>query len=367
MDWWKKLRGELIDIVEWSQPGPDEMVHRFNRHLNEIKNGAKLIVRPGQAAIFVDGGRLADVFAPGTHTLSTKSLPILSTLQGWKYGFQSPFKAEVYFVATRQFTDLKWGTMNPVMLRDKEFGPIRLRAFGTFAIRCAEPTKLIEQVAGPSAGFSVEGIHEQLRNIIVSRFADLLGESGIPALDMASQYDELGNFLKGRIAPDLAGYGLELTTLLVENVSLPPEVEKALDKRSSMGIVGDLNAYTKFQAAEALGSTGAAGAGGPMAQGVGLGAGIAMGREMAGMLATPAAPAAPPPAPPAPPGVGTAYHVAAGGQTTGPFTIAQLADMASRGTITPSTMLWTAGMPGWQPAATIADVARLIPPPAPPP
>ena len=252
MDIWKKLSGELIDIVQWLEDAPNVLVHRFERMNNEIKNGAKLVVREGQAAVFVNEGQLADVFKPGTYTLTTQNLPILATLKGWKYGFESPFKAEVYFVQTKQFTDLKWGTMNPIMRRDPEFGPVRLRAFGTYAMRVGDPGALIKQVVGTAARFTEEGINEQLRNVIVSRFTDTLGESKIPMLDLAGNLSELGEFVAGAIRPEFNTYGLELTKLLIENISLPPEVEAALDKRSSMGLVGNLQQYAQFQAANAM-------------------------------------------------------------------------------------------------------------------
>jgi membrane protease subunit (stomatin/prohibitin family) len=268
MGLWDFIKTELIDIVEWLDDSGDTLVYRFQRHDNEIKNGAQLTVRPGQAAVFVNEGKIADVFEPGRYELSTKNLPILATLRGWKYGFDSPFKVEVYFVSTRQFTDQKWGTKNPLMLRDPEFGPIRLRAFGTYAFRASEPAKLIAEIVGTDGHFTVDEIHEQLRNLVVSRFADALGEGKIPALDLAGNYDELGDKVRGKIAPEFNRYGLELTTLLVENVSLPPEVEQALDKRSSMGVLGDLQAYTRYQTAEAIGDAakqpgGMAGADGP--------------------------------------------------------------------------------------------------------
>ncbi|MFN7337530.1 MAG: SPFH domain-containing protein, partial [bacterium] len=172
MDIWKKLSGELIDIVEWLDDSRDTLVYRFQRMNNEIKNGAKLTVREGQMAVFVNEGKIADIFQPGMYTLETANLPILATLKGWKYGFNSPFKAEVYFVNTRQFTNLKWGTMNPVMLRDAEFGPLRLRAFGNYAIQVTDPGALVKEIAGTNGRLTVEGLTDQVRNFIVSRFAE---------------------------------------------------------------------------------------------------------------------------------------------------------------------------------------------------
>ena len=222
MGLWDKIRGEFIDIVEWIDSTRDTMVFRFERHGNEIKQGARLVVREGQAAAFINEGRLADVFTPGTYTLETKNLPILSTLQGWKYGFSSPFKAEVYFVSMRLFTDLKWGTKNPIMLRDPEFGPARIRAFGTYVIQVKDPGVFIQKIVGTEGAFTTDYVTEQLRNFIVSRFADLLGESKIPILDMSGNYDELGKFITGRLEPEFGDYGLNLQKLLIENISCPP-------------------------------------------------------------------------------------------------------------------------------------------------
>ncbi|MDB5296733.1 MAG: hypothetical protein JWO31_2716, partial [Phycisphaerales bacterium] len=276
---WDKLTGELVDIVEWLDDSRDTIVWRFPRYQNEIKNGAKLIVRESQAAAFVREGALADVFQhPGTYDLTTRNLPVLSTLMGWKYGFESPFKAEVYFVSTRLFSGRKWGTKNPIMVRDPEFGPTRLRAFGTFAVQVSNVAVLLRNVAGTNGAFSVDQIGEQLRDLMVARFADAVAESKIPVLDLAANQDELGKALLGRINADFEPYGLTVAQLTVENISLPPEVEAAMDKRTSMGVLGNLDAYAKFQAANAL-EAAAANPGGP----AGLGVGFAMAGQMAAL------------------------------------------------------------------------------------
>jgi membrane protease subunit (stomatin/prohibitin family) len=365
MDIWKKLTGELIDIVEWLDKTSDTLVFRFERHNNEIKNGAKLIVRESQAAVFVNEGQIADIFKlAGTYDLRTQNLPILSTLKGWKYGFESPFKAEVYFVSLRQFTDNKWGTMNPIMLRDPEFGPLRLRAFGTYAFRIADPAAFIKQIAGTNGRFTAEGITEQLRNLIVSQFADVLGESKIAALDLAANYNELGKFIKDKISPSIGKYGLEITAFNVENISLPPEVEKVLDQRTSMGIVGDLNKYMQFNAAQSMGNP-ASGAGGAMGQTMGMGAGFAMGQQMVGQMAAGAANVAPP----AMPGSGAAqFFVGLDGKQTGPFDLATLGQMAARGQLTRDTLVWKQGMAAWSPASMVGELGSLfgaVPPPMP--
>ncbi len=361
---WDKLRAELIDIVEWMEDTPGVLVHRFERYQNEIKNGAKLVVREGQAAVFVNEGALADVFKPGTYTLDTANLPILATLKGWKYGFNSPFKAEVYFVVTRQFTDLKWGTQNPVMRRDPEFGPIRLRAFGTYAMRCSDPGALVKQVSGTSGAFTAEGITEQLRNIIVSRFSDTLGESKIPMLDMAGNLNELGEFVANVIRPEFAGYGLELMKLLIENISLPPAVEEALDKRSSMGIVGNLQAYTQFQAANAM-EAAAKNPGGAAGGGMGVGMGFMMAGQMGNAMggAAQAPGATPPPIPGA-----AAFFVAVNGQQAGPFDAQTMAEQIRSGRVTRQSLVWKQGMASWAAAGEQPELAGAfasVPPPLP--
>ena len=364
MDWIKKLKGELIDIVEWLDDSRDTMVYRFERLNNEIKYGAKLIVRESQVAVFVDQGKIADVFKPGMYTLDTKNLPILSTLMGWKYGFESPFKREVYFVNTRQFTDLKWGTANPIMLRDAEFGPMRLRAYGTYAFKVGDAGALVKEVAGTSGRFTADGITEQLRNFIVTCFSDALGESKVPALDLAARYQEIGGEIASRIRPTFSQYGLELTAFLIENVSLPPEVEAALDKRTSMGVLGDLNKFTQFQTATAIGDAAKNNGNGAMAQGMGMGAGFAMAQQMAGSMN--AATYAPPPVPGS---AAVKLFVALDGQQAGPFDISALSELARSGKLTGETLVWKQGMAAWTAASSVAELGGTIggaPPPLPP-
>jgi membrane protease subunit (stomatin/prohibitin family) len=355
-----KLRAELVDIVEWLQDSGDTLVHRFERYQNEIKYGAKLVVREGQAAVFVNEGKLADVFKPGTYTLETRNLPILATLLGWKYGFHSPFKAEVYFVVTRQFTDLKWGTLNPIMLRDPEFGPLRLRAFGTYAMRVKDPGRLIREIVGTDGHFTADEITNQLRNLIITRFTDLLAESRIAALDLARSYDEISQQVTDKLQAEFDAYGIELMKFLVENISLPPAVEEALDKRSSIGIVGNLSAYTQFQAANAM-EQAAKNPGGMMGGVMGMGMGVAMAGQMGQ-----AAQAAPPPVP----GVAaSAFFVAIAGRQAGPFDMAALQQQAAGGQVRPDSLVWRQGMSAWAPAAHVPELANLfgaVPPPLPP-
>jgi membrane protease subunit (stomatin/prohibitin family) len=365
---WDKVRGEFIDIVQWIDDSNDTMVYRFERYNNQIKYGAQLTVREGQTAVFVNEGKIADVFQPGMYTLETKNLPILSTLQGWKYGFNSPFMAEVYFCSMRQFTDLKWGTMNPIMMRDAEFGPVRIRAFGTYVVRVSDPAVMIRQIVGTDGHFTVEEVVNQLRNLIVSRFAEIAGQSKIPVLDMAANYGEMGDFLTKKIAPEFQTYGLELAKLLVENISLPPAVEEALDRRTSMGVVGNLAAYTQFNIANSIPDA-ANNPGGLAAAGAGLGMGMAMAapvsQAMAGQQQAGAASVG---APPPIPGAAT-YFVAIEGKQTGPFDMQTLTAQAAAGRLTQQTLVWTQGMAQWVPAGQVSALAGIfasVPPPLPP-
>jgi membrane protease subunit (stomatin/prohibitin family) len=370
MSLWDKLKAELVDIIEWTDDSTNTMVWRFPRYQNEIKYGAKLTVRESQQAVFVNEGKIADVYKPGLYTLTTQNMPILTTLRGWKYGFDSPFKAEVYFVNTKNFTDQKWGTKNPIMLRDAEFGPIRLRAFGTYTLRITDAGKFIQEIAGTQAHFTTEEVTEQLRNLVITRFTDAIGESKIPVLDLAANYDELSQFIQGKINPEFNEYGLELTKLLVENISLPAEVEQALDKRSSMGILGNLSQYAQYQAANAMESA-AKNQNGNASEGIGLGMGFAMANQMGQMFNQNNQnnqqnnnQQTPPPLP------GNAqYFVAVNGQQQGPFTVAVLQQMAQQGTLTRESLVWKQGMQSWSKAGEVTDLSTVFgstPPPLPP-
>lgn len=274
---------QFIEVIEWLDDSSDTMLYRFPVRGQEIKNGAQLIVRESQAAVFVHEGQIADVFGPGRYTVEGGNTPILSKLGAWKYGFNSPFKSEVYFVNTKQFTDLKWGTSNPVMMRDADFGMVRLRAFGIYSMRVGDPRELIKQIAGTNARFVTEDIEGQLRRTLVSGFSDALAESKIAALDLASNYDELSKFSREKLQDEFKSLGLELTKFVVENISLPPEVEAAMDQRTQMGVLGDMGKYTQFQAAQAMRDA-AQNPGGGAGIGAGLGAGFAVGNAMAGAM-----------------------------------------------------------------------------------
>ncbi len=353
MGLWDKLMGEFVDVIEWTDDSHDTMVYRFERHGNEIKYGAKLTVRESQVAIFVNEGEVADVLGPGLYVLETKNLPVLSTLQHWDHGFQSPFKAEVYFFNTKQFTNLKWGTRNPVMIRDSEFGGVRLRAFGTYSIRIDDARKFMQEIMGTDGHFTVDEISDQLRNLIVTRFSSVVASAGIPVLDMAANYDQLSQFVTQKISPEYAAYGLKLTSILVENISLPTEVEEALDKRTSMGMIGNLDKYLQYQTAQGIGEGGSNSA-------LDMGMGFAVANKMAEVLNKPAT-TTPPPIP------DTSWHVAMGQEAKGPLTMQQLQQMVQTGQLTATTLVWQAGMANWQAAGEVTALQGLLPSQTPPP
>ena len=275
------LKGQLIDVIEWKDDSNDTMVHRYENNGKEIMMGAQLTVRESQVAIMVNEGKLADVFQPGRYELSTQNMPILTALKSWKYGFNSPFKAEVYFINTKQFLDQKWGTSNPVMMRDAEFGMIRLRAFGIYSFRVADPVAFLKEVFGTTAYMTVEGVTGQIKRTLISGLSDAIAQSKIPALDLAANYDELSQYALQTLAPRISGLGLKLESFVIENISLPDEVEKAMDRRTSMGVVGDLNQYTQFQAAEAMREA-ANNPGGMAGLGATMGVGAMMAQTMQG-------------------------------------------------------------------------------------
>jgi membrane protease subunit (stomatin/prohibitin family) len=366
------LSGQFIDVIHWTDDTRDTMVWRFERQGHEIKYGAKLTVREGQAAVFIHEGQMADVFTPGLYILETNNMPIMTNLQHWDHGFRSPFKSEIYFVNTTRFADLKWGTKNPIMLRDPEFGPTRIRAFGTYSVKVKDAAKFMTEIVGTDGEFTMDEISFQIRNIIVQEFSRVVASSGIPVLDMAANTADLGKLVAAQIAGTLDQYGLILPELYIENVSLPPAVEAALDKRTSMGIMGDLGKYTQFSAAEAM--TSAAnnpGGGGGMGAGLGMGMGMAMANQMANMGPWGAAPAATQPAAaaPPPPPVEHVWHIAKNGETKGPFSKASLGQMAADGRLSRDSLVWTAGQDGWIKADDIRELAQLftiLPPPPPP-
>jgi len=267
------IRSQFIDIIEWNDDSRDTLSYRFPDDDKEIKRGAQLIVRESQAVQFVYLGQYGDLFGPGKHSLTTDNIPILSRLKGWKYGFESPFKADVYFLTMRLFTGNKWGTSNPVMMRDQDFGVVRVRAFGTYDFRIVEPPKFLKEVAGTDNHFRLDEFADVMRSRIVSVFSEALATSKVPVLDVATRYSELGQALLPLINPALKEkYGIEMPGFVVENVSVPPEVEQAIDKRSSMAAVGNLNDYVKYQMAQGMekGGSGVAGIGAEVAVGMSM-------------------------------------------------------------------------------------------------
>ncbi|NWJ40421.1 MAG: SPFH domain-containing protein [Geothrix sp.] len=283
MDWGK---AQFLDILEWLDDSTDTLAWRFPMRGQEIQNGGQLVVRESQEAVFVNEGQMADVFKPGTHRLTTQNLPILATLKGWKYGFESPFKSDVYFISTKLYNDLKWGTSNPIMMRDADFGMLRIRAFGIYSIKVVDSATFLRQLVGTNGVYTVPDISEQLRKTIMSRFTDALGEAKIPALDLAAKYDEISDFVKQKLQEEFKTMGLELSKFFVENISLPEEVEAMMDKRTGVGMMAPvMGAYTQMQVADSIplaaqNQGGVAGLG--MGMGVGFGMGNMMGQQMAG-------------------------------------------------------------------------------------
>jgi len=363
-----KIRGEFIDIVEWTDDTRDTIVWRFPRYQNEIKMNAKLVVREGQTAVFVNEGTIADVFVPGTYTLETANLPVLATLKGWKYGFDSPFKAEVYFVSTRQFTDLKWGTQNPAMMRDPEFGMVRVRAFGTYSIKAADPAVLLRELVGTDPEFKTDEVDEFVRQSVVSRVVTALATSGVAVLDLAAHQNEIADRLAVIISEDLNLLGLSMPRFIIENVSLPPEVEATMDKRTEMGVLGNLDQFTKFQAATAI-TDAAKNPGGIAGAGVGIGVGAGLGAQLAQALQPGAAPsaAAAPSAPPPLPG-STQWYLGVDGKQVGPLAPTEIQAKVTAGSATPETLVWRAGMAAWVRLGDVPELAAApgsTPPPLP--
>ena len=257
------LKGELLEIIEWTDDSRDTLSYRFPDDDKAIKNGAQLIVRESQVVQFVYLGEFGDTFGPGKHSLTTDNIPILTRLKSWKYGFNSPFKADVYYLTTRLFTANKWGTANPIMLRDDDFGIVRARAFGTYDFRIIDPKLFLKEVAGSDHNFRLDEFAETMRSRVVSIFSDALASAKIPVLDVASRYTELGEALMPLINPVISSkYGIQLGSFIVENVSVPPEVEAAIDKKSSMAAIGNLNDFVKYQMAKGMETPGGGGAAG---------------------------------------------------------------------------------------------------------
>ena len=368
MGLFNKIRGEFIDIIEWLDDSNDTLVYRFERYQNEIKNGAKLTVREGQAAVFINEGQLADVFTPGMYTLTTENLPILSTLKGWKYGFDSPFKAEVYFISTRNLTDQKWGTKNAITLSDARFGMLEVRAFGTYVLRVKDAPLFIKEIVGTDGHFTSDEIAGQLRSMIVTRFTDAVGESGFPVEAFAAKLNELSEFIHGVIGPEFEKYGIELTKFLVENISMPEEIKKEIFELSRLNAI-DLNKLAQMKAAKAM-EKAAENQSGTAGAGMGMGMGFAMANQMGQAFSQPqqtaAQTGATPPPPPVPPQL--VFHVVLNGQQAGPYDINALQQMVHQNQLTRDTLVWRQGMANWLTASQVPELNMLfgsVPPPIP--
>ncbi|WP_374348840.1 SPFH domain-containing protein [Chitinimonas sp.] len=381
MGLWNKLTNEFIDIVEWTQDRSDILVHRFERYQNEIKNGAKLTVRPGQLAAMVNEGQLgkdqvADVFGPGMYELSTQNLPILATLKGWKYGFNSPFKAEVYFFNTTKFTDLKWGTAGPATMRDPEFGAVRVTAFGIYSIRIHDAKTFLVDIVGTQGDFSVADIEANLRGKVGVRIKEVMPSIGVPVIDLESHVTEVGEKIREKIAEDFVKLGLELCEVQVQDIGLPEEVERAIDQQGAMRAIGNMQNFAQYQAAQAIRDA-ASNPGMPgMIMGMGVGGSMAQGMgqlfqqtgEVSGGISGTAPAAAPAPVVPPPIPGAVSYFVAVNGQQTGPFDLATLQGQQAGGSLNRDSLVWKQGMAAWGKAGEQADLAGLFantPPPLP--
>ncbi len=368
-------KAQFLDVIEWLDSSQNTLVYRFPTFQQAIQDGGKLVVREGQAAVFISEGRLSEVFGPGTYELSTRTKSIASFFESIKYALNYPFKGDIYFVSTRQNTDQKWGTANPIILRDKDFGMVRLRAFGVFAYRVSDPAVFLREIVGTNGWFTTEEINGQLKRKLVSALADTIGEAKIPLLDLVAQYMDLGDALRQRLNGWFQeNYGITLTDFVVENISVPPEVEKMMDKRTSMGIVGDMGAFTQFQAANAIEEAAKRPGGGNafMDAGLGLAMGGVMGAQMGRAAAPGAAPfnpqqglGGPPPPPPLPPPLPVYHYNGPDGSTVqlGAFDVAQRVQANPTG----RHLVWREGMAGWSDPKTVPEIAASFGPPPPPP
>ncbi len=362
-----RFHGEFVDIIEWTQTDSDTMVYRFPRYRNEIKYGAKLTVREGQRAILVNEGKIADVFEPGIYELKTANLPILSSLQNWHHGFESPFKAEVYFFNTTHFLDLKWGTKQAVTLADSQFGVVRLSAFGSYTIGVRDPETMLQKLVGTDGNFEIGEISQQLTNTIATRFPEVLAESNIGVLAIPSHYSELADIVKRAVSPEFETYGMHIDKLYIESVSLPETVQKVLDDKTGMNIVGDnINDYAKFQAAQGMAQ---GGAGSDVAS---AGMGMAMGMEMGTSMAqdmrkderdeTHSAPTAQgADTPPPPPKI---YYLMLLGERKGPMGVDAVYQHLASGEANAETLIWRKGMHQWLPIGEVPEIdLGNVPPP----
>lgn len=367
----EKLSHEFIDIIEWLDYTDDTICHRFERYQNEIKNNAKLIVREGQMAVFINEGQLADVFEPGTYTLSTQNLPILTTLKGWKYGFDSPFKAEVYFVNTHLFTDEKWGTKNAITLNDERFGLVEIRAFGTYAFRVSDPGKFIIDIVGTDNNFTNFEINEHLKSLIATRFTDTVGEANLPIELYAANTSELSETCQEVMQPEFQSVGISLEKFYIENVSMPEDLKKEIFEYSRIDKL-DLDKLTKFKTAKAI-EAAALNEGGTAGAGMGMGMGFVLAQQMGGMMSPQMggqqqqmppqqSAAVPPPMPQA-----VQYFYAANGQQAGPVGFEQLSALFANRTINKDSLVWKQGMASWTAVKDVEELKAFLGGSTPPP
>ncbi|MGW9684753.1 SPFH domain-containing protein [Flagellimonas sp. 2504JD1-5] len=369
----EKLTHEFIDIIEWLDFTDDTIAHRFERYQNEIKNGAKLIVREGQTAVFVNEGQLADVFTPGTYDLTTKNLPILATLKGWKYGFNSPFKAEVYFVNTHLFTDEKWGTKSPITLSDERFGLVEIRAFGTYAFKISDAGKFIVDIVGTDNNFTNFEINEHLKSLIATRFTDTVGEANLPIELYAANTSELSDTCREVMAPEFESVGISLEKFYIENVSMPEDLKKEIFEYSRIDKL-DLDKLTKFKTAKAI-EAAAKNEGGTAGAGMGMGMGFVLAQQMGGMMSpqmsgNPQMQQAGAPVPPPMPAA-VQYFYAVNGAQQGPVSFEQLQALFAGRTINRDSLVWKQGMANWTALKDVEELKSFLggntPPPLPNP
>lgn len=376
LDW---AKSQFIDVIEWQDQSNDTILHQYDCRGNEIKNGAQLIVRESQAAVFIHEGELGDVFMPGKYTLDTNNIPVLTSLKSWKYAFNSPFKCEVYFVNTKIFTAQKWGTPNAFYIRDQDFGRVSLRAFGTYSVKVSDPGSFVTKLSGTKSSFKIDEIADELRSMIITNMIDTIGESKLSLLDFAQNYKDLSEACEKRLNVEYPEYGLQFTKFLISSINLPEELQKKLDEGTGMNMLGDMNRYQQMKAADAMAAAAAnPGAGGGMEGMMGMMMMNNMmqnqqmqqqmmnqqhmggyGQQMGGMMAPPPMPGS------------TQYFVAVNGQQTGPYMIGQLQQYAAQGQFTPQSMVWAQGMAAWTPAGQVAELQALfnaggaVPPPPP--
>ena len=297
MDFIKK---QFIDVIQWTEEGDGVLAYRYPMQDFEIQNGAQLTVRDSQMAVFVNEGQVADVFGPGLYKLTTQTLPVLTNLKNWDKLFDSPFKSDVYFFSTRLQLDRKWGTPNPITIRDKDFGMVRMRAFGIYSYKLTDPGKLYKEISGTREQYGVDELDGQLRNVVIGTMTDLFGESGVPFIDMAANQVEFSTALKTKLEPVFNRYGLALDSFVVQNVTLPEELQKILDTKIGMNMIGDMGRFTQYQVANAI-PLAAQNEGGLAGMGAGLGAGLGIGQSMAQAMTQAVQPGVAQPAPAAAP------------------------------------------------------------------